>query len=226
METELENTHGIDIHFLRHIILYSLTFGVKTTCVPICLGLTVELLADRGRVWASLSAGWLTSLLGMTVVFLVGTLVGSIRFSLSKLPSARRLGAVRCTRAGLAEVLGAIHTSADSTLPMNPCSPALSLLASMGLINLTPKSAVAVSAVAESFIASLRAHLLDGNPCFIGKWDAGKTEAESKRLVRLEFRLKKRRWISDDGCVAEIEAVACGAEPNAVTVDPHVRYAA
>jgi hypothetical protein len=41
-----------------------------------------------------------------------------------------------------------------------------------------------------------------------------------------EFRLKKRRWISDDGCVAEIEAVACGAEPNAVTVDPQVRHAA
>jgi hypothetical protein len=42
---------------------------------------------------------------------------------------------------------------------------------------------------------SLRAHLLDGNPCFIGKWDAGKTEAESKRLVRLiqtaeEYRIK------------------------------------
>jgi hypothetical protein len=41
-----------------------------------------------------------------------------------------------------------------------------------------------------------------------------------------EFRLKTRRWISAEGCVAEIEAVAWGAEPNAVTFDPHVRRAA
>lgn len=41
-----------------------------------------------------------------------------------------------------------------------------------------------------------------------------------------EFRLKKRRWISDEGCVAEIEAAAWAAKPNTVTLVPHVRRAA
>jgi hypothetical protein len=42
----------------------------------------------------------------------------------------------------------------------------------------------------------------------------------------IEFRLKKRRWISDEGCVAEIEAVAGAAEPNTVPFVPRVRHAA
>ena len=39
----------------------------------------------------------------------------------------------------------------------------------------------------------------------------------------IEFRLKKKRWISEEGCVAEIEAVAWAAEPNTRTSVPHVR---
>jgi hypothetical protein len=42
----------------------------------------------------------------------------------------------------------------------------------------------------------------------------------------IEFRLKKRRWISDDGCVAEIEGVARAAERHTLTLVPHVRHAA
>lgn len=42
----------------------------------------------------------------------------------------------------------------------------------------------------------------------------------------IEFRLKKKRWISDEGCVAEIEAMAWAGEPNTVTWVPHIRHAA
>lgn len=42
----------------------------------------------------------------------------------------------------------------------------------------------------------------------------------------IEFRLKKRRWISDEGCIAEIEAAAWTAEPSALALVPHVRHAA
>jgi hypothetical protein len=42
----------------------------------------------------------------------------------------------------------------------------------------------------------------------------------------IEFRLRKKRWISNEGCVAEIEAAARAAEPIAVTWVPHVRHAA
>lgn len=42
----------------------------------------------------------------------------------------------------------------------------------------------------------------------------------------IEFRLRKRRWISAEGWVAEIEGVAWAAEPNTVTFVPHVRRAA
>ncbi len=42
----------------------------------------------------------------------------------------------------------------------------------------------------------------------------------------IEFRLKKRRWISDEGCVAEIEAAAWAAAPSGLTLVPRVRHAA
>lgn len=191
METDNRSLTEIDAHFLSKILLHSMLFGLSTTCLPIFLEVTAALLIDRHKVWQNLTENWVFNVLLLTVFFLLGSLVGSIRFSISKFPPSSAARSTDCNRAQLIELLSGIRYADDlmndeiSMPDSSPCTPVLSLFVAIGLIKPSARGFISVSTAADSLIASLIAHLKDANTNFIGDWSVGTNDPEYRRLIRL-----------------------------------------
>jgi 8-oxo-dGTP pyrophosphatase MutT (NUDIX family) len=190
MKKEIDH---FDAHslFLRKMLLHALKCGFATACLSIAPELAVVSLVDFAKLRETVTKYWLVLTLAQAVLFLIGMLIGCVRFSLAHLPAISRAVAKDQTRGHLVELIERIGSFEQPSgghrthHAPNPCHAALFLLESMGLVAASDHKFIAVSQSADSFLTSLCTHLRGHNTTFMGDWRATTISSESRDLVRM-----------------------------------------